>query len=188
MYGSGCGRVSFRRAFMRGGTQPTPSGTYRGRACRGWLVGLGRRAEPWACSASSLGDLIAGGPNADPSVFPPPPCNLRCARVGALCQEPPPRSRVCHACPASRPVLCERCSTHADCALNAPPPPSLPGRVHWVVYAAAAHAMEMTARDRPARDCIASGDDRRCERGHPHIALGLGLRAAARVASLPTWW
>ena len=37
---------------MRGGTQPTSSGTYRGRACRGWLVGLGRRAEPWACSAS----------------------------------------------------------------------------------------------------------------------------------------
>ena len=45
----------------------------------------------------------------------------------------------------------------------------------------------MTARDRPARRCIASGDDRRCERGHPHSALALGLRAAARVASLPTW-
>eukprot|EP00964_Phaeocystis_antarctica_P123737 scaffold87439_cov54-Phaeocystis_antarctica.AAC.2 len=29
---------------MRGGTQPTPSGTYRGRSSRGWLVGLGRRA------------------------------------------------------------------------------------------------------------------------------------------------
>ena len=77
---------------------------------------------------------------------------------------------------------------HTRCALNAPPPPpSLPGRVHWVVYAAAAHTMEMTARDRPARRCIASGDDRRCERGHPHSALALGLRAAARVASLPTW-
>ena len=180
MYGSGCGRVPFRRAFMRGGTQPTPSGTYRGRACRGWLVGLGRRAEPWASSASSRGG--AGGPHRDPSVFPPPPCNLRCARVGALCQEPPPRSRVCHACPASRPVLCERCSTHADCALNAPPPPpSLPGRVHWVVYPAAPQAREMSC-DRPARRCITSVDDRRCERGHPHTALGLGLRAATRVA------
>ena len=31
-----------------------------------------------------------------------------------------------------------------------------------------------------------SVDDRRCERGHPHTALGLGLRAATRVASLPT--
>ena len=41
--------------------------------------------------------------------------------------------------------------------------------------------------DRPARRCITSVDDRRCERGHPHTALGLGLRAATRVASLPTW-
>ena len=130
----------------------------------------------------ALGDLTAIRP-----CSPPPPCNLRCARVGALCQEPPPRSRVCHACPASRPVLCERCSTHADCALNAPPPPpSLPGRVHWVVYPAAPQAREMSC-DRPARRCITSVDDRRCERGHPHTALGLGLRAATRVASLPTW-
>ena len=77
---------------------------------------------------------------------------------------------------------------HTRCALNAPPPPpSLPGRVHWVVYPAAPQAREMTARDRPASDCIASGDDRRCERGHPHIALGTGLHAATRVASLSTW-
>ena len=40
--------------------------------------------------------------------------------------------------------------------------------------------------DRSARRCITSVDDRRCERGHPHTALGLGLRAGARVASLPT--
>ena len=73
------------------------------------------------------------------------------------------------------------------CALNAPPPPpSLPGRVHWVVYPAAPQAREMSC-DRPARRCITSVDDRRCERGHPHTALGLGLRAATRVASLPTW-
>ena len=136
--------------------------------------------------------IVAGGRWGDllpirPCSLPPLLCNLRCARVGALCQEPPPRSRVCHACPASRPVLCERCSTHADCALNAPPPPpSLPGRVHWVVYPAAPQAREMSC-DRPARRCITSVDDRRCERGHPHIALGLGLRAGARVASLPTW-
>jgi len=75
----------------------------------------------------------------------------------------------------------------ARCALNAPPsPPSLPGRVHWVVYPAASQAREMSC-DRQARRCIASVDDRRCERGHPHIALGTGLRAGARVASLPTW-
>eukprot|EP00964_Phaeocystis_antarctica_P049366 scaffold28635_cov66-Phaeocystis_antarctica.AAC.2 len=32
--------------------------------------------------------------------------------------------------------------------------------------------------DRSARRCITSVDDRRCERGHPHTTLGLGLRAA----------
>ena len=61
MYGSGCGRVSFRRAFMRGGTQPTPSGTYRGRACRGggwWdrvvVLSLGRaRHRPGGAGGAS---------------------------------------------------------------------------------------------------------------------------------------
>ena len=42
-------------AVGRGGIQPTPMRTYRRRASREGLVGLGRRAEPWACSASSRG-------------------------------------------------------------------------------------------------------------------------------------
>ena len=46
LYGSGRGRMPFRPAFWRGGTQPTPSRLYRGRALRGWLAGLGRGAAP----------------------------------------------------------------------------------------------------------------------------------------------
>ena len=42
-------------AVGRGGIQPTPMRTYRRRASREGLVGSGRRAEPWACSASSRG-------------------------------------------------------------------------------------------------------------------------------------
>ena len=38
LYGSGRGQVSFQRAFRRDGNQPTSTGTYRGRARRGWLV------------------------------------------------------------------------------------------------------------------------------------------------------
>ena len=45
-HAGGAGRVSFRSAFRRGGIQLTPTCTSRGRACRGCLVGLGRRAEP----------------------------------------------------------------------------------------------------------------------------------------------
>ena len=55
-HAGGAGRVSFRSAFMRGGIQPTTRYTSRGRACRGCLLGLGRRAEPCeACSVSGLG-------------------------------------------------------------------------------------------------------------------------------------
>ena len=46
MYRSASGRVSFEDAFTRGGIQLTPTCTSRGRACRGCLVGSGRRAEP----------------------------------------------------------------------------------------------------------------------------------------------
>ena len=42
-------------AVGRGGIQPTPMRTYRRRASREGLVGSGRRAEPWVCSASSRG-------------------------------------------------------------------------------------------------------------------------------------
>jgi hypothetical protein len=46
LYRSASGRVSFEDAFTRGGIQLTPTCTSRGRACRGCLVGSGRRAEP----------------------------------------------------------------------------------------------------------------------------------------------
>ena len=53
LYGSGRGRRPLQPAFQRGGTQPTPSGLYRGRARRGCLVGSGRGAAPLGvCSAS----------------------------------------------------------------------------------------------------------------------------------------
>ena len=45
LYGSGHGRVSFEGAFRRGGIQPTPTCTCRGRACRGSLASLGGPPE-----------------------------------------------------------------------------------------------------------------------------------------------
>ena len=45
LYGSGRGRMPFQPAFWRGGTQPTPSGLYRGRGRRGWLASLGGPLE-----------------------------------------------------------------------------------------------------------------------------------------------
>ena len=45
----------FPTGLLEGGNQPTPGGTYRGRARRGRAVGLGRRVEPSACSAASWG-------------------------------------------------------------------------------------------------------------------------------------
>ena len=53
--------MPFRPAFWRGGTQPTPMCTYRGRALRGCLVGLGRGAAPLGVLGLAPGALGTKG-------------------------------------------------------------------------------------------------------------------------------
>ena len=56
-------------AVWRGGIQPTLMRTYRRRTRRGCLVLSGRRAQPWACSASFRG--VGGDESSFSGVIPP---------------------------------------------------------------------------------------------------------------------
>jgi len=76
--------VSFRPAVGRGGNQPTlrRAPIEDARAGRGWWD-LGRRVEPWACSASFRARGRWGGTNRGISVFCIPPQNIPAARSRA---------------------------------------------------------------------------------------------------------
>ena len=85
LYGSGRGRRPLQPAFQRGGTQPTPSGLYRGRARRGCLVGLGRGAAPLGVCSASLRERWDQGRLQRPFFYPQVPTTRFRAQLSVAC-------------------------------------------------------------------------------------------------------
>ena len=145
------------RAFWRGGIQPTTTCTSRGRASRGCLVGLGRRAE----HLSVLGIVpgAPGGRKRNFRVVSPPLEHTSSTRSRAA-------APVCGALvPSERPwatrgpvPVAYRLHGRWSVVLVARRPQQARAAVPWVAGQLRPHAQPVQARARLWRRAIACGD------------------------------